>query len=374
MNLRGHVNLAEKSVMEIVEILEELLTIDSPFKIHQVLKDEKNEEVHIHLEIDKSYRPSKGLTIHQYYDRTWEHINLFQYRCFLHCRLPIYLDKQSGKTQSLEVEFSREHSRFTLLYEQHIMTLMSLYHCYTKVAHQLGLNPQRVESVYHYYTSDAYEAHSIDPCEKVGIDETSTKKGHDYITAFVDLETHRILDLEDGKSSEAITKFFHNHPNPTVVKQISIDMSPAFISGVNQCFPWARITFDKWHVFKLLGKHLDELAKRFKSKAGLVHLIHEHLSQFYQQIDIELAKAQLSFIADFAVHKFGKNSFSKSIHRHFDGIVEYIQSRITNGLLEGINSKIQTIKRVAKGFRYTENFKKMILFVFGIIKPKFKTT
>lgn len=60
--------------------------------------------------------------------------------------------------------------------------------------------------------------------------------------------------------------------------------------------------------------------------------------------------------------------------KHFKGIVEHIRSQLTNGILEGINSKIQTIKRVAKGFRYTDNFKKMILFVFGAIKPQYNTT
>ncbi|MEM1135587.1 MAG: transposase [Bacteroidota bacterium] len=37
---------------------------------------------------------------------------------------------------------------------------------------------------------------------------------------------------------------------------------------------------------------------------------------------------------------------------------------MNNGVLEGINSKIQVIKRVARGFRYKQNFMKMIKFVF----------
>lgn len=60
---------------------------------------------------------------------------------------------------------------------------------------------------------------------------------------------------------------------------------------------------------------------------------------------------------------------SKSLTKHFDGIVQRIQSKLTNGLLEGINSKIQVIKRNARGFKYTDNFKKLILFAFGSIQP-----
>ena len=169
-------------------------------------------------------------------------------------------------------------------------------------------------------------------------------------------------------------KFFHNHPNPQVVQNISSDMSPAFAKGVQDYFPWTRVTYDKWHVFKLLGKHLEKLTDRHPTKRAHVMLLQEHLSDFYRQCCLDTAQAQLCFMADLAEEVFGKNSFSKSIRKHFKGITEHIRSQLTNGILEGINSKIQTIKRVAKGFRYTDNFKKMILFVFGAIKPQYNTT
>ncbi len=358
--------------MKIVEIIEELLPIVYPFKVVSVEKDESNQEVHIHLTIEKSYAAPAGHKVHQYYNRTWEHVNLFQYRCFLHCRVPIYKDEQTGKTKALEISFSRSNSRFTILFEHKVMELMKLYHCPTKVAKQLKLYPQRISDIYHFYTQSSYENHQVNACERIGIDETSTRKGHNYISAFVDLDTSQIIDIQDGRGSDVIEKFFHEHPYPPIVKDISVDMSPAFSSGIESFFPWAKVTFDKWHVFRLLGKHLDKIYRKFKSP--YVTILHEHLREFYQSKSINDAKAHLTFIADFAEQQFGKNSFSKSIRRHFDGIVEQIRSKINNGILEGINSKIQTIKRVAKGFRIIDNFKKMILFVFGVIQPDFKTT
>ena len=161
-------------------------------------------------------------------------------------------------------------------------------------------------------------------------------------------------------------------------------MSPAFAKGVQNYFPWAKVTYDnrvagRWHVFKLLGKHLEKLADQHPTKRAYVMLLQEHLSDFYGQSCLDTAQAQLCFMADLGQELFGKNSFTKSIRKHFNGIVEHIRSQLTNGLLEGINrpaarSKIQTIKRVAKGFRYTDNFKKMILFVFAAIKPQCNTT
>jgi transposase len=52
--------------------------------------------------------------------------------------------------------------------------------------------------------------------------------------------------------------------------------------------------------------------------------------------------------------------FSKTVKNHMDGILRYFTSRLTSGAMEGINSRIQTIKRRARGFRNMDNFIAMI--------------
>lgn len=355
--------------MDILQQFEALLPLSYPFSVERIEKDEANQEVHLYLKIAKDYRPKANYTVHSYYDRSWEHLKLFQYRSFLHCRLPVFEDKENGKTEAMKVEFSRQHSRFTLLFEQEVMRLMKIHTCFTTVAEQLKIYPQRVESIYHYYTTSAYHAHTTAVCERVGIDETSTKKGHDYITIFTDMDENKVIAIEDGKGAHTIESFFQQHPNPAVIKELSMDMSPAFIKGAQQNLPWADITFDKWHVFKLFQRHLNELSRKHRSMGVYIQLLFDYLQEFYSQKKWEEAMAQLTFIADFIEDIVGKNPLSKSINKHSQGLTNYVRSGLTNGTLEGINSKVQTIKRVAKGFRYTENFKKLILFTFGAIKP-----
>lgn len=351
--------------MDIVKQLESLLPLSYPFSISRIEKDEALEQVHIYLQVSKDYRPSPGHSVHSYYERSWEHLRLFQYRSFLHCRLPVFLDRESGKTAAMEVGFSREHSRFTLLYEQRVLELVKTHCCFSTVAAQLGVYPQRVESIYHYYTTGAYLSHTACVCERVGIDETSTRKGHDYITVFTDMHAQRVIALEDGRSGEAIAAFFASHANPAAIRELSMDMSPAFIKGAQEHLPWARITFDKWHVFKLFERHLKEL----DAKLGAYReLLFEYLKAFYKQRQQEQAMAQLIFMADLIEEAAGRNALSRSIRQHAQGLVNHVTTRLTNALLEGINSKIQAIKRIARGFRYTDNFKKLILFAFGTIK------
>jgi len=186
------------------------------------------------------------------------------------------------------------------------------------------------------------------------------------------MDTGKILDITDDRSSKAIKDFFDSHANPTVVKNISMDMSPAFIKGCQKYFPWAKRTFDKWHVWKVVFKHLDRLFKKYKKDKYTLEKLQYFIQEFeafYAQKNYEQANTQLMFLIDFIKDIKQKNSLSKSLTKHFYGIVQHIKSKLTNGLLEGINSKIQVIKRNARGFRYTDNFKKLILFAFGSIQP-----
>jgi len=349
--------------MDILSQLSDLLPILPPFELDRVERDEVKQEVHLYLKLDKSHIP-QGYSLHSHYARSWEHLKLFEYRCFIHCALPIYKHKEHGTLRKAEVSFSRDYSRFTLKYEAEVIRLMKLHHCFVKVAQTLGIYPQRVEQIYHYHTDGLWEDTIAEVPTHIGYDETSTRKGHEYVTTFYDMDSHEIVGIYEGKSSGCVAAFMHDHPNPGAVQEISIDMSPAFIKGARQCFPQAAITFDKWHVIKLLYKHLGDLKGKAHRFNTVIELLMGKISIFYQSRDKEEGAAQLRFIADFAYEQMGKNPITKTIDKYWEGICQYWTSRLNNGVLEGINSKIQVIKRVARGFKYKQNFMKMIRFVF----------
>jgi len=350
--------------MDLIKAFTELLPIEAPFEIDKLEKDESNQEVHIYLRVDKQKLPPNN-SLHSHYKRSWEHLKLFQYRCFIHCKLPIYKDKATGKLWKSEVSFSRDYSRFTLLYEAEVMRLMKIHHCFSTVGKNLGIYPQRVESIYHHYTESFEEDIITQTPVNVAYDETSSRKGHDYITSFYDLDTQQIIGIYDGKASDCVAQFMQDHPYPEALKNISIDMSPAFISGAKGYFSQANVTFDKWHVIKLIYKHLEALGTKADPFNDYISLLMNQVTSFYKQNMYQEFAAQLQFIADFAQDICMDNPITKTIMSHFDGIANYANSKITNAVMEGINSKIQVIKRVARGFRYKRNFKKMIRFVFA---------
>ena len=101
------------------------------------------------------------------------------------------------------------------------------------------------------------------------MDETSIAKGHDYVTLFVDLAKKKTIFVTEGKDSATVKAFkkdFARHNGSADnITDVSCDMSPAFIKGVEENLPKAKITFDKFHILKLINRSVDEV-RRMKAQ------------------------------------------------------------------------------------------------------------
>ena len=91
---------------------------------------------------------------------------------------------------------------------------------------------------------------------------------------------------------------------------------------------------------------------------------------FWDINDPEEAQGYLAFWCDLAENSnlapFYKAS--NTIKNHWTGIVNYIKSKISNGILEGINSKVQLAKKRARGYRNIKNFINMIYLISSKLK------
>jgi len=169
-------------------------------------------------------------------------------------------------------------------------------------------------------------------------------------------------------------------------------MSPAFIKGAEDNFPHAAITFDKFHVMKIINEAVDQvrrqeqqvneslkntryiwLKKPYESngetkcrlrslsqmnlKTARAYNIKLSLQEFWEIEDQDIATTYLKKWYFWATHSRLEpiKQAAYTIKRHWDGIIQYITSRINNGILEGINSLIQATKRKARGYRNTKN-------------------
>ena len=184
-----------------------------------------------------------------------------------------------------------------------------------------------------------------------------------------------------------------------------MDLSPAFIAGAATAFPHAAITFDRFHVVKLLNEAMDKVRRveRIEHEALKGHKYtflknRQNLSDKKEKALSEMIELYLNLGKAYrlkvlfndlwempdkpAATAFLTNwcndveeakipafmAFAKTVRGHWSGSIHFVESRITNGILEGINSKVQLAKRRARGYRNTGNFINMIYFLCGKMK------
>lgn len=369
-------------------------------------------ELHLYLNFKKgaTFPDNSGdpVTAYDTVDRTWQHLNFFQHCCYLHARVPRIKTGENTISQ-VRVPWARENSGFTLLFESYSMLLIESEMPVSKVSECVKVTAPRIWRVFKYWVERALSKDCLDSITRVGLDETSGKKGHSYVTIFADLESRRVIHACEGKDSGTIKNFTESLQEKGGCKEnievVSMDMSPAFISGVIDNLPNAWMVFDKFHLVQALNKALDEvriaerkgnellkgykytvlkkydaLSSQKKNELDYVLMMYPKLGEAYRLRELFMeafsipvpqeAKGYLWFRCDMAmeakIEPFRK--FVMLIKSHWTGITAYFDKGVTTGLLEGINSKVQLAKRRARGYRNVENFINMIYFLTAKLK------
>jgi transposase len=179
---------------------------------------------------------------------TWRrHLNFFQHQAYLNARVPrVHCDRCGVKTAT--VPWARPVSGFTSLFEALVMTMVSAMPV-KAVARIVGEHDTRLWRVVHHYVDQARARTDASGVTRLAIDETAARRGHDYVTLFVDIDRARVVFATEGKDADTIAAFagdLATHGGaPEAISEVCIDMSPAFIKGITENLPNAAITFDK---------------------------------------------------------------------------------------------------------------------------------
>src|SRR5450755_1822718 len=125
------------------------------------------------------------------------------------------------------------------------------------VAGLVGEYDKRIWRIVHHYVDLAVDAQDLEGVDRVGIDETSSRRGHEYVS---------VVAGRDHETVSAFSLFLETHGgDPAKISEVSQDMSEAFLKGTLENLPNAEITFDRYHVRSHLSKAVDEV-RREESK------------------------------------------------------------------------------------------------------------
>lgn len=405
--------------MRDIDLFQMALGLTPPWRVSSSEFDMEQRRLDIHIDFPKGSDficpkcREEGVKAYDTVQKTWRHLNFFQHEAYLTARVPRIKCGKCG-VLLVDVPWARPGSGFTLLFEAMIMVLVKAMPIKT-VAQYIQEHDTRIWRVLHHYIDQARAREDRSFVCHVGIDETSSKRGHNYVSLFVDLDDSKVLFVTEGKDASTIERFqqdlLDHEGSPENISEVCCDMSPAFISGVEKNFPAAHLTFDKFHVLKIINDAVDRVRreeqknrpellrsrylwlmnpqklresqaetlssltlKKMNLKTSRAYQIKLTFQELYEQ-PLWSAEPFLKRWYFWATHSRLQPIIeaAKTIKRHWDGVLRWFKSRINNGVLEGINSLIQAAKARARGYRTTRNFIAMIYLTGGKLNFRLPT-
>jgi transposase len=268
------------------------------------------------------------------------------------------------------------------------------------VAHYLGVGWDLVKEIHRSKLRGLYRRLPLQKVRYLGIDEFSIRKGHTYMTVFLDLERGRILHAVEGRSKEAVEPFLKKLAKKgTHLQAVAMDMSRSYIWAVREQLPHIAIVFDRFHVMALMTDAVDELRRELQRELdevgqntlkGSRFLLLQNYDSLSPQRKVRLdallqvnqplyemhtMKEQFRLVWEKGSYEEGRafletwcqdalasgitqlKKVAKTLATYRTGILNYFTHKITNAITEGITNKIKTLKRQAYGFRDMEYFK-----------------
>ena len=394
------------------------LGLQAPWSVQDVALDTSRRRIDFNLTCNASRLPCPHCAaldqgVHDRLTREWRHLDFFQFEAWLHAEVPRVACSACGKTGQIDVPWAREGSGFTALFEALALSLCKELPVRQAAALLRCSDKQLWRRIDHYVT----KARALDDMSEVsivGIDETSLRKGQNYITVVHDLQTKRLLFACEGRDHQTVVDFCADLKahggDPDQVNHVCQDMSAAYAKGVALALPHAQISYDRFHVIAMANEAMDGVRRQEMStqpravkdalgdndrkllksltwgmrrnphgwsgkQINAMHwLQHSTLksarawrlkmalravyAKAAQENRGELAKADLigwiSWARRSRLEPFKK--LANTLKQRIDGVVRGMLDNRSNAYVEAMNGLLQQAKRAARGFRTATYF------------------
>jgi transposase len=401
--------------MQDTALYEQLLGIKSPWSVRTVdlnVKEQKVDIWAVHIEDVVWECPECGQAKPLYdhaEERTWRHLDSCQFKTFLHARIPRIECPEHGIKQ-VKVPWAGEKSRFTLLFER--LAIDVLKQCdITGATRILRISWDEAWRIMKHAVRRGLSKKQTKTVPVIGVDEKAIAKGHKYMTLVYDLTSGTVEYIGDERKTESLENYYRRLSSEQLrgIKAVAMDMWEPYFQATLKHVPAAheKIVFDRFHVMGYVTKAVDSIRKKehheliergdetLKGSKYLWLYGKENIPDSRRDEFVNLRGQELKVCRAWAIKemlrrlwqyvlpasglKFWKKWYFWATHcrlkpmkeaaatlkRHIANILTFFKHRITNAMSEGINGKIQAIKKMANGFRNPDNFKTAIFFHCG---------
>jgi len=372
--------------------------------VKKLEESDKYIDVFVHSKPKKHICPSCGYItskIHDYRDQIVKHIMIGKKQSIIHLKKRRYLCTHCNK------RFYEQYSFLTKYYRNSNAVINNVFDDFKRtlnfkeIATNNGITSQSVIRILQFMFP--FKVVRELP-EAIGIDEfRGNSGGNKFQVVITDLKKHKIVDIISARSQDAILHYLRSITNKEQVKFVTIDLSMFFKSIIVEQFKNATIIADKFHYTRLINWGLDKVRKQvqkgldknmrihFKHSKHILHkrnkyLNIEELNQLNSMLDysedlrwaysikeglyeindekdvdkkIKMFKEWLLYSQNCDLKEF--NPHINTFFKWYKYIVNSFKTNFTNGITEGLNTKIKTLKRISYGFRNFNNFRLRIL-------------
>jgi transposase len=401
--------------MQDKDLYAQILGLSRPWAVRNVELDNAAEEIVVKVEHDRTEPlrcPECGKECAGYDSRLrrWRHLDTCQFKTILEAEVPRIECPEHGVRQ-FPVPWSEPNSGFTALFECLVINWLK-HASRSAVSQQLRLTWAEVDGIMQRAVKRGLSRRKNEAPARLGVDETSFAKRHEYVTVVTDLDTSEVLYVGDDRSTGALSEYYRNLSAEELskIEVVSMDMWKPYMKATQQHVPEAdrKIAFDKFHVARHLGEAVDQVRRRehreLKAKGDdrLARTKHAWLInpaamkpeiwrgwfRDLRQSTLRTARAWALKEAAMGLWEYVSRAWAEKawrrwlgwaerskltpvlksaamIREHLGGIINAIVHRATNAGAESINSKIQRIKRMACGYRNRDRFRNAIYFHLG---------
>jgi len=326
--------------------------------------------------------------------RRWRHLGIWGTEVWLEGPIRRFFCKRCRRTVTEEVAWARPGSNFTRRFEDAV-GLLAQTTDRTTVHELFGIAWVTVGSIAERLVGEFLDPERLTRLRRIGVDEISFRKRHRYLTIVTDHDTGDVVWVAEGKSSDTLKGFFAMLGKETcdAIEIVTMDMSQAYQKAVRECLPGATIAFDHFHIAKLANEALSEVRRQLvretkpsdpdaaKDIKGTRWLVNYRLDNLPDKHVPKLAmlrpeqplgrayllKEQLLDSLRYGANhvRHGLDSWmawasrsrlepfvrlGRTIRNHVEGIVAFVEKRVSNARAEGINNKVRLLSHRAYGF------------------------
>lgn len=396
------------------EFFAKVLGLEEPWRVKEVKLDlPMRVEVTLESRAEHEWTGEDGrrLHVHAWDERRWRHLDTMQLETVLIARVPRLLDPATGRTELPVLPWAKKGSRWTALFEAWAVRLLEAVPNVARAAALLRLDWHSAWEIKRRAVERGLARRKDESVTELGIDEKSFGRGQDYVSVATDLKHRRVLEVVPERTQAAAEQLLEmalQAEQRAAVEAVCIDMWPAFEAAIGAKLPQARIVYDPFHVVSHANQAVDTVRRQehrqrricgdetltgtrqlflygFENldpqrrrrlqalldapelQTGLAWALKEQLRGLWAYRRPSAARRFLDRWRERVVDSGLKPMIKVAdmIFAHLRGVLAWFWSPISNGITEGFNSAIQSLKNIARGYRNFANFRTAILFHHG---------